>query len=48
MYSNFAGETIFYRYDASRSKDGDLLHGRIIIRVSELTNRFGGSPESTS
>jgi hypothetical protein len=23
MFSNFAGETLFYRYDARRSKDGD-------------------------
>ena len=46
MFSNFAGETLFYRYDARRSKDGDLPPGQIIIRVNELTHRISGSPES--
>jgi len=40
MFSNFAGENIFYRYDATRSKVGDLLSGRIIIESERIDQPY--------
>jgi hypothetical protein len=40
MFSDFAGETLFYRYDAKRSKVGDLLSGRIIIESERIDQPY--------
>jgi len=36
MFSIFAGETLFYRYDTTTGKDGDLLPGRIIKKSERI------------
>src|SRR5277367_1555480 len=44
MFSNFAGEILFYKYDANRSKDGDLPGSRIIKseRIDQPYQRLPG------